>query len=66
MARTRDIPDANPEYRLDDGALFLNGQIVVPDDKALQRDILSSCHDDPAAGHGGIAKTFELVSRTYH
>ena len=58
--------DPNSEYHLEDDVLFSNGRIMVPDDKDLQRDILSSCHDDPAAGHGGIAKTFELVSRTYY
>ena len=66
VARTRDNRDSSPEYCLDDGVLFFNGKVMVPDDKTLQRDILSSCHDDPAAGYGGIAKTFELVSRTYY
>lgn len=57
LVQTRDKPETNPEYPLNDEVLFFNGRIVVPADKALQRDILSSCHDDPAAGHGGIAKT---------
>jgi len=59
-------PTSHPDYNLDDGLLFFEGKIVVPDHEDIHRQILTHCHDDPAAGHGGIAKTYELVSRSYH
>ncbi|SAM00104.1 hypothetical protein [Absidia glauca] len=54
------------KYTLADGMLFYEGLICVPDDKGLKKKILEECHDAPAAGHFGIAKTHELVTRNYH
>lgn len=59
-------PDANEEWSLDNGLWFYNGKIAVPHDEDIQRDILSQCHDGPNAGHFGMHKTYELVSRTYY
>lgn len=46
--------------------LFHKGAICVPDHVETKRKILSECHDSPAAGHFGISKTFDLVSREYY
>lgn len=54
------------DYTLEDGLLYFDGRILVPDDISIQRDILSSCHDGLAVGHFGTYKTFELVHRSYH
>ena len=54
------------EYKLDDGLLFFQGRIAVPDNINIKREILSACHDGATAGHFGIFKTCELVSRSYH
>lgn len=59
-------PASYPDYAMEDGLLFFEGKIAVPDQEDIHRQILTHCHDDPAAGHGGIAKTYELVSRSYH
>jgi RNase H-like domain found in reverse transcriptase/Reverse transcriptase (RNA-dependent DNA polymerase)/Integrase zinc binding domain/Retroviral aspartyl protease len=59
-------PASCPDYALEENLLFFEGKISVPDSEEIQRQILTNCHDDPAAGHGGIAKTYELVSRSYH
>ena len=40
-------------------------QIYVPDDASLKSDLLFEFHDAPAAGHPGVARTLELVSRLY-
>jgi hypothetical protein len=56
----------DPQYTLLDGLLYYQGLIMVPDDPDIKRDILYQCHDAPMAGHYGVHKTFELVSRTYH
>jgi len=38
----------------------------VPDDTAVRAEILTINHDDPIAGHFGVAKTLELVQRKYY
>jgi hypothetical protein len=58
--------DSHPAYSLDNDLLFHEGHIVVPDDDNIKRDILTLCHDEPTAGHFGIHKTCELVTRSYY
>ena len=50
---------------MQDGLLFRNGLLVIPD-LDLQIQILRARHDSPTAGHYGVAKTFELISRDYY
>ena len=38
---------------------------VIVDDPEERKKILAQCHDDPSAGHGGIAKTLEHIQRYY-
>lgn len=59
-------PDAHVDHALDQGLLFYKGLLLVPGDNDIKRDILTHCHDDPAAGHFGLQKTFELVNRTFY
>jgi transposase InsO family protein len=58
--------EPHPDYKLDKGLVYYKGLILVPAADDIKRDILTHCHDDPMAGHFGIHKTCELVSRTYH
>lgn len=58
--------DSHAEYTLDNGLLFYEGRIMVPANDDIKRDILTLCHDEPTAGHFGIHKTYELVSRSYY
>ena len=58
--------DSSPGHTLDDGLIFYEGRIVVPGDDNIKRDILAHCHDDSTAGHFGVFKTCELVSRSFH
>ena len=37
----------------------------MPTDKEIRLLILQQCHDEPAAGHPGREKTYELVNRHY-
>ncbi|KAB5587830.1 Retrotransposable element Tf2 [Ceratobasidium theobromae] len=39
------------DYKLEDGLLFYQGGIVVPDELELKRELLSHFHNSPAAGH---------------
>lgn len=41
------------------------GRVYVPNDKHIKETILYECHDAPLSGHVGIARTTELVKRTY-
>jgi hypothetical protein len=58
--------DSWDDYILEDGLLYFQGRITVPDDINIKREILSACHDGITAGHFGIFKTHELVSRSYY
>ena len=46
------------------GLLFRNNILYVPDGPS-RLQVLKYCHDNPMAGHFGINKTLELVSRNY-
>lgn len=49
------------------GLLLFQGLIVIPSTaNSLKLKVLRDCHDSASAGHLGIAKTLELVSRSYH
>jgi len=50
----------------DDDLLLYDNLIYVPDDNALRLEIMRMHHDDALAGHYGVAKTLELVSRNYY
>lgn len=58
-------PTAEPLYSIQDGFLLRDGLLCVPDQPDLKQQILEECHDSLTAGHFGIAKTHELVSRTF-
>ena len=49
-----------------DRHLWYGEKIWIPEDKSLRTTIISQCHDSSLAGHGGTAKTTELVSRQYY
>ena len=63
----------DPRLRVNDavswslnGFLLFESKIYVPDYKDLRLLILRSRHDSKLAGHPGIARTYELVSRDYY
>ena len=47
-----------------DGLLFRNKHLYVPDGP-MRLQVLQHCHDMPMAGHFGVHKTLELVTRNY-
>ena len=47
------------------GFISLNGRVYVPNRNDARLKILQARHDSPLAGHPGILKTIELVSRDY-
>ncbi|KAB5587603.1 Retrotransposable element Tf2 [Ceratobasidium theobromae] len=54
------------DYKLEDGLMFYQGRIVIPDEVGLKRELLSHFHDSPAAGHQGWARTLEQISQHYY
>ena len=52
------------QFTLHDGLLFRQNLLYVPDGPS-RLQVLHHCHDVPMAGHFGIHKTFELISRRY-
>lgn len=65
--RGRTAGSAGQDWKLgDDGLLRKGSALYVPNSPALRDEILTSCHDDPYAGHFGFARTLELVRRKYN
>lgn len=65
LPRSKEIQHALQGYTLQDGLLFFNELVYVPNSDDIKLDILKTHHDSPLAGHYGQFKTYELVSRTY-
>ena len=40
-------------------------QVVIPDVAALKHDLMQEFHDAPTAGHPGMERTLDLISRFY-
>ncbi len=51
--------------KLDNGLIFYDHRIYIPQDHALRGEIITMSHDHITAGHPGIEKTKELVLREY-
>jgi len=49
-----------------DDRLWYQGKIWIPNEEDLRTAFIHQCHDDPTAGHGGTAKTTDMVSRRYY
>jgi transposase InsO family protein len=53
------------DWNLEDGVILYRGQVYVPRDEILQKDIVKRYHNHIAIGHPGRWKTYELVSREF-
>ena len=49
-----------------DGLIYIQQQIYIPSNQTLKTRLLAEAHDVPVSGHMGVAKTVELLSRTYY
>jgi hypothetical protein len=60
------ISDSSSRWSLIDGLVRdARERIVVPEVVSLRTEIIRSAHSPPHAGHPGIEKTCELISRNY-
>ena len=48
------------------GLWFRGSQVCVPPDDTVRQEILRNKHNMPLAGHSGVAKTYDLISRNYY
>ena len=53
------------DWNLEGGIILFRGDIYVPKDISLRKDIVKSYHDHLATGHPRCRKTYELVLREY-
>jgi hypothetical protein len=61
---------ANPSVKAkfpmtDTGLVMMGPRVYVPDSGELRADIIDDCHASAYAGHTGISKTTDLVSRSF-
>lgn len=58
----------HPKFKCVSGLLFTvaGNRLVLPDDAALKSLIYHECHDAPTAGHLGVNKTVELITRLFY
>ena len=53
-------------FTITNGLIFCNRRLYVPDKKELKMELLQEAHDVPIAGHMGIARTVDLLTRNYY
>jgi len=49
-----------------DGLLWYQGKIWIPNDEGIRSALIAKHHEPPHTGHGGTAKTTELINRRYY
>jgi len=49
-----------------DGILWYQGKIWIPNNEGIRTALIVKHHECPHAGHGGIAKTTQLINRQYY
>jgi len=49
-----------------DDLLWYQGKIWIPKDEGIRTTLIAKPQEPPRAGHGGTAKTTELISRRYY
>ena len=54
------------EYSVQDGLLYCNDRIVIPNDATLRTQLLIETHDTPSSGHFGVAKTLARLRALCH
>ena len=53
-------------YFLENGRLYFNNKLFLPNQEPLRYRILLESHDQPMTGHPGIAKIYEILQQQYY
>jgi hypothetical protein len=56
-------PREHAEDSLNEGLMIREGLVLIPD--SLVTRVIQQNHDEPTAGHTGVEKTIERITRTY-
>jgi len=61
----RSLTKGLEDWNLEDGIILYRGQVYIPKNESLRRDIVKKYHDHIAVGHPGRWKTYEVISREF-
>ena len=53
------------DCELRQGRVFYRNRMYIPDSSQLRLHLIQQAHSSPSGGHGGKARTFEIISRHY-
>jgi hypothetical protein len=59
-------PTEHKEFTIEDGVIYKQKRIYVPNNIDIKKRILYEYHDAPTAGHVGVTKTTKNVSRLFY
>jgi hypothetical protein len=65
MGKNKEITDLGITWKHEDGIFTRNGNIVLPRDMKIRKEVLRQHHDNPVSGHPGRTRTTELITRNY-
>lgn len=51
---------------INEGLIFHHQQLYIPNVKEIKLELLQEAHDIPTAGHLGVARTIDLLTRSYY
>ena len=54
------------QFVVKDGMIYCGQQLYIPADREIKAELLREAHDVAVSGHVGVAKTVDLLSRTYY
>ena len=54
------------DYALENGCLYFNNKLYLPNQEFLRHRILQESHDQLMTGHSKVAKTYEIFQRQYY
>jgi len=63
ITRDKELP-TNWQYR--DGFPYFKNRLYIPANDALKTKIAKGCHDSKVAGHFGMEKTIEIITRDFY
>lgn len=65
--RDRGRPGTGTVWSVDgNGAVKYKDRLWVPAEESVRQEILSTYHDDPLAGHCGVQRTMDAISRKFY
>ena len=54
------------DYSLDNGCLYHHGKLYLPNQESLRLQIIQESYNQAMTGHPGVARTYEILQRSYY